>query len=655
MKYIFLLILLLPCLLNAVTITTVITDSMQLADWEDSTDVNLVTAQKTQIAELRGAGFTGHFTFKGAYANSEYYRKLTVTDSNRTGGAGQRFTISTASGEHAIEVRERYFVVDGIKVTAGIADYGIYLASANTDSSCRGCVVKNNEIYSCHTGIFHWEDSGNNAGSVFLYNNFIWNCAVNGIRVWLNDSTAYLYNNTIADCGRGIYYDYQDTGDLIASNNICLNNVTGDFVADETYSGSSRANLTSDASAPGGFAMVNKDGNTVITDTTMAGFNGHLKNGSPAIDTGHDLSDVFTIDIDNETISGDWARGADFNSAYNRTLTKIYVKPAGSSAWAGLDSVFNCLDTAIWISEGRYDTNSHTFPIIPKSNTYVYGGFKGWETTKEQRGPRWRFMFRTVFDACQDTGAFESNTDENTSFTLDGLKIVKGWKRTNKGAGVYCTGSGHPIYATIRNCWFDSCSVCEHGYPDGPGGNEAGAQGAAINVDNSSSDGGEVIIEYCVVARCTSICGALEIMNDATPTTTIRNCIVINNRSYGYEIRTDELANDGHRIYNCIGIGNDNARYDPEWSEDFWAWASDSTITYNCFAGGGAWPDSSGVGKWTGPSSTIIFADTVGTVGFFDSTNVNLFFRGNTNCNPEWGAFPLKSIEKIHNYRTKAF
>jgi len=657
MKKFLLILLFLPAIALPVTYTTVITDSTGLAQWEDSTDVNLVTAQKVQIAELRGSGFTGHFLFQGAYSNSTYYRKVTVTDSNRTGGSGARLTITTASGEPCIEIRERNFIFDGVKLTAGTADYGVYLATENSDSTCRDCIVSNCEVYSCLTGIFNWCDWQINDGSNIIYNNFVWSCNTSGIRLLQNDSTVYVYNNTVLNSGYGIHLDALDNGVVVASNNICLSNSSNDFQADESFSNSCQANLSTDATAPGGSAMISQTASNVIVSTSTPDL--HLKNGSPGIDTGTNLSSTFETDIDGETISGDWARGADFNSEYNRTLTVVYMKPLTSNAWAGQDCVYSTLDSCwdkasaydeIWIAEGRYDTDTHTFPLTIKSNVNVYGGFQGWETQKDHRGPNWRYMTRSVFDAKRDTNVFISNTSENTSFVLDGLKIVNGHKTITKGGGIFISGSSHPVYATISNCWFDSCSVCETGYPDGPGGAEGGAQGSAINVDNSNGDGGLLEIHHCVAVRCTSICGCIEVMGDASILSNIHHNTVIKNKCFGIELPSSWDGDPVHTIQYNVITGNTNARYPSIDYCNLWAWSSDSTIgTYN-FVNGEAWPDCSEVqtgSDWTSSSSTNIFQSDAGSPAYFDSTGYDLRVRGHTGVPVGWGAFPREQYWRI--------
>jgi len=631
------------------TIVTGITSDSDWEAWEDSTDIDLVTAQKIHIAEIRNS-FTGSLKMEGAYSNSQYYRMVTVADSNRLGGTGTRAVITAVTDSAVIEVKERHVIIDGLKLTASIYETGIYIHSENSDSSCYGCIVRYCEVYTCRFGIYNFAASGNNGGNIQFYSNFVWDCEDAGIRCYQNDSTIYVWNNTILDSDRGLWLDAPP---VQGKNNVCLNNSTADFQLDANFSTGSINNLSSDATAGGARAMINKTASDVIVSTSTPDL--HLKSGSVAVSTGSDLSAYFTTDIDQDLIGSEWSRGADFNSSYDRTFTIVYMKPVESNAWAGQDCVYSTLDSCwdkasefdeIWIAEGRYDTDTHTFPLTIKSNVDIFGGFEGWETTKEERGLRWRYIKRSVFDAENDTSVFESDITENTSFTIDGLKIVNGRKLYNKGAGLYLSGSSHPIYATISNCWFDSCACAEVGYPDGPGGNLGGAQGAAINIDNSSDDGGEITVEYTVAVRCTAICGAFEIMNDATPTVTVDHCIIANNRSYGMEIRTGTLANTNHTITNTISTGNDNARYGTCY-ENFWGWACDSSILFNSYAGGCAWPDSTANDLWSDAGHTILFGDTVGWVGFFDSTNVDIRMRGSTKSKKNYGAFPLIEYFRI--------
>lgn len=151
-------------------------------------------------------------------------------------------------------------------------------------------------------------------GKITAYNNIIygWNgdssaglLANNG-----SNAEAYMYNNTVYNCGNGMLHNNFTATVITAKNNILYNNVTEDWrIYNFPGTLTTANNLTKDATSPD---VAYRSKTLTFVNITAGSEDLHLVSGdTDAIDDGVDLSATFTDDIDGVTRSGTWDIGAD--------------------------------------------------------------------------------------------------------------------------------------------------------------------------------------------------------------------------------------------------------------------------------------------------------------------------------------------------------
>jgi hypothetical protein len=196
--------------------------------------------------------------------------------------------------------------------------HGTYLDGNGVDNIFDGCsfhdgegagleaqgqshIFRNNTIYNNYSkGL--WLLTGHS--NALVYNNVIYNNGDNGISSAYG-SNNHMYNNTIVGhSGAAITSLFGGGGHEIV-NNILWNNggTVEDDAGDSRYS--AHHNLCNSTGA--GCTL---SGTTSATFASALGNDFHLKAGGPAIDTGVNLSSIFTTDIETHPRAGTWDIGA---------------------------------------------------------------------------------------------------------------------------------------------------------------------------------------------------------------------------------------------------------------------------------------------------------------------------------------------------------
>lgn len=150
--------------------------------------------------------------------------------------------LNTSFGQ-CIGNTEEYTVIEGLQVHSEPtfqARQAIESSSSNLTISycvihCSGAIA-NNAI----------ESTSGTSGVKKVFNNIIYGCGGVGIYLWSADSAAFVYNNTVENCGTGAQ---TGNGDMIAKNNIikgCETPSTGSFVAASDYNASDSSTVFTD-------------------------------------------------------------------------------------------------------------------------------------------------------------------------------------------------------------------------------------------------------------------------------------------------------------------------------------------------------------------------------------------------------------------------
>jgi len=298
-------------------------------------------------------------------------------------------------------------------------------------------------------------------GGLYFYGTspLLTNCLIignegSGVHCEVN-SSATLINCTIADnwggSGHGIYC-VQSSPTL---TNCILWNHGNEIVATPSSSPIVRYSCIR-GSYPG---EGNIDGNPLFADSSAGDY--HLKNGSACIDRGL-VSATPEMDLDGRPRPGDdglvdmgayespdeWVPGQESHTPKLwHVRADAPVSGDGTSwasAWPSISSALEGVGASdeVWVTGGTYHE-----AIQLKSGISIYGGFSGYETTRDQRD--WKNN-ETIINAA----GFNAEVVTSASgVILDGFTLTGG-----KG-GVYCTNSS----LTLNNCTIFGNAVSYNG------------------------------------------------------------------------------------------------------------------------------------------------------------------------------------------------
>jgi hypothetical protein len=276
----------------------------------------------------------------------------------------------------------------------------------------------------------------------------------------------------------------------------------------------------------------------------------HLVAGSPAIDAGDDtLVALDWTDLDgNDRRSGVRVDiGADeFDGSSVEVAARIfYVKPDGDDAGDGLTwatakrtvtAAVNAANVAggeIWVAAGAY-----TERVQLEVFTYLYGGFSGTETSRDQRN--WA-MHPTLLDGTGSAGPAVVS-----AFGMDGYSAVSGFIIQNgagrQGGGVYAFGSPFITDNLIRS----NVVTVASGFT----GNGAGiyAEGGAPRIRNN------ILLGNRAVSRGSTngLGGALYLQPSTGAIPVVANNTIIGNTATNNGAAIFVTANGAARLVNNL-------------------------------------------------------------------------------------------------------
>lgn len=289
-------------------------DYTSLSAWEAGMQKDLVAADEISIAECYSMSDTTSVVIDGWTGDATRYIKIYTPPAERHNGVWNtgKYILAPASGV-VLQISESYVRVYGLQINT--ASIGILVTGGSSSGDVNGDIyigyniIKSNGTAANTTGIdIYYVYSSNH----YIFNNIIYGFSAfsnEGIQVDDVDATAYIYNNTIYNCYRGIQ---ATNGTIIAVNNLSYNNSVADFNGTFT---TSNYNFSKDATAPGANSIHGTaDAKTPdFTSTTSGSEDFHLLSTSDAIGVGTDNpgSGLYTDDIDGVTRSTSWDIGAD--------------------------------------------------------------------------------------------------------------------------------------------------------------------------------------------------------------------------------------------------------------------------------------------------------------------------------------------------------
>lgn len=317
-----------------------------------------------------------------------------------------------------------------------------------------------------------------------------------------------------------------------------------------------------------------------------------------------------------------------------------YVTPTGANptemdnAWTGVITLGQALERAqpgdeIWVQGFEQITNlqtqmyvvpsegTHAEGFVLKSGVKLYGGFKGNETSLDERatsGEAYRFTYRSVLSADRQTGAssidkidpalliypgsptrtdnaphvlqlqLNAASEDNANAyrtEVDGFTIVGGHAVDAYGGGIWVQGGDYSTSYTIRRCFFF---------------NNYAQQGGAVYVDENAGRGytaDESYINQCVVYNNVAgdmatvsnngagiyLAGSGTIVNTAvfnnenggvriSPEASIVNSTIVRNTAAGVDLIGRAVSGTEQHVINTVIWGNTAlyAEYNPGFS-----------------------------------------------------------------------------------------
>lgn len=184
----------------------------------------------------------------------------------------------------------------------------------------------------------------------------------------------------------------------------------------------------------------------------------------------------------------------------------------------------------VWVAAGTYKPQSQLISGMNYSASFrmrdgisVYGGFAGWETSKQERAKGtmpWDFTNVTVLEAAyyesklawtnskwtvgSDSrhvvwfAPMSGESDFTRITTLDGVTVQGGYAQGNTGLDDFLTDRGAGVYMDGANAYLSNCIVREN-YATGDGGGvylkNGRVQTSLIYNNNADADGGAVYVE----------------------------------------------------------------------------------------------------------------------------------------------------------------
>lgn len=294
-------------------------DYNTLTLWEDGEDGDLVTLDEIHTAACYdddGALSDNSVNLSGWTVDSTRYPKITVPVGERhsgtlsTGASGTGFRMNASGGNiYGLNAAVNFCHLEYIQLVINISnDYGT--AAVNHFTHVSYSIFNNSGSYNTIA-----INATTGSRTYYFWNNIIYkmdkDTTTDTAGLYLDNTTQYVYNNTVYDSNRGIYPIGHSGTSVNAKNNLCDINDVGDYYTAGGGFGTTTTNLSSDATSPNS-SLRNKN----PTYNNEAGNDYHLGSGDiDAKDAGTNLSAdanlAFSDDIDVQTRSGTWDIGAD--------------------------------------------------------------------------------------------------------------------------------------------------------------------------------------------------------------------------------------------------------------------------------------------------------------------------------------------------------
>lgn len=331
----------------AVTVTKTVKSSggdySSLSAYEAGEQGNLVTADEVRQAECYAFQDTTQVNFSGWTTDATRYVRVYTPSAERHDGKynTSRYRNEVTAGGNFFNLFENtalFARFEGLQfqLTAAnrVACIGFYgNANGTSDVRLTECIIK---------GILTGTTTADGVLQAFVQSKSVTaNCIAYDFDLTVSrgfrteaaaDDGAFVYNNTAQNCAAGFSTGFQDS---IAKNNIaysCSAGYSGTWGTGTSYNLSGPS--TSDAPGTNGLNA------TTVTFVDAANDDFHLASGDTgAKDAGTDLSAdgnyAFSIDIDGQTRSGTWDRGAD-EFVVTTTDTAFSFPASGVATFGGV-------------------------------------------------------------------------------------------------------------------------------------------------------------------------------------------------------------------------------------------------------------------------------------------------------------------------------
>ncbi|MBL8025808.1 MAG: hypothetical protein JNL74_05325, partial [Fibrobacteres bacterium] len=325
-----------------------------LSTWESASPGDLIADNSIWKGVCYNDGaIVDDFIINGSVTDATRYVWLTVAKGHRHSGNGYTTTgvrLEPNSFNRAIDNQDAYTLVEWIQVK--VSNNCTSIQNTGSDyMTVKNCIVyAPNGVTGVNTGITASGINSKVINSVVYGPNFFY-----GIYA---DGGANVYNSTVFKTTTGIYATSATT---LAKNCISMGNTSADWSG--TFNGTSMANMSSDASAPGTMAQMSMNAFNQFVDTSLTTPNFHLKPTSNAVNAGDSggISSSFMTDIDDSVrYFGFWDIGAD---EYSPAPSLRITWSAPSNGVWGLPSnwtpaqVPNIGDTAVFDGTSTYNCN----------------------------------------------------------------------------------------------------------------------------------------------------------------------------------------------------------------------------------------------------------------------------------------------------------
>jgi len=488
---------------------------------------------------------------------------------------------------------------DGFHITEG-SESGI----SNSYGTIANCEVYNNLCVGTGGGIVNYDGFVTHCK---VYNNtaFVWASNPPG-----NSSAGGIYNNskgTVNHCL--VYNNVADIGGGIGnygkvSNSIIFNNTNqGIYNSGEVINCTVYKNSCVDATDIGGIGgsgtVTNciswkNQGGDIIGETVeyscfleakeengnlsanplfentsgdIATWDFHLKNGSPCIDSGtiqgapeHDFEENTRPGGDGKICMGAYESPDNYLPEAPEPRCHIYVKKDGDEQNPGnsWDEALKTISKAlllssqndslyeIWVAQGTYQEG---YKITVQKFVWLYGGFAGTETQRDQRDFD---IYKTIIDGNNSHGCIVNHG------LVDGFYITRG--EAYEGAGVFNLGRIVRCSIHDNNCNSKGGGIYTYG---------GEIDKCRIFQNSASSDGGGIYSVDSTISNCIIYKNSNGIYGAQSA---ILHCTLYNNSSYGIDNTNPEGT--GSLVYNTISWKNSTG--------DIYC---DGEIGYCCYGG----------------------------------------------------------------------